>query len=87
MQGDYPVGKTQKMVLDAMGVKKYTFDGAEAYFSEIGIVVRAKRIGRTTQPEITVKRSGSGFSADGDGDTWKLGNDVDLTSISQWIVR
>jgi hypothetical protein len=85
---EFPVGKTQKMVLDAMQVRYATFGAAEDYFKSIGIVVRSKRVGRSVQPEIVVKsRMSGGFTTDGDGETWQQYETVDLTPIQQWIVK
>lgn len=71
MASDYPVGKAQRQILDALGVKAYNFQQAEARFAELGIVVASKRVGRASVPVVTLTRAGGTMqSEDGDyGDT------------------
>ena len=80
-----PVGKAQQMVLDALNLKAESWNEACAIFSRIGIVVGAKRVGRTSVPVITVDRYGGGFNAYGEGESWTKGDNTDLTPIKQWM--
>jgi hypothetical protein len=86
---DYKVGKTQTMVLNALGITNVIwFDRAEQAFAELGLIVRSKRVGRSVQPEIIVQpRFGGGFTADGDGESFRQYPDIDTTPIQQWIVK
>lgn len=65
--GDYPVGKAQRTVLNALGIPAYSFQQAEARFAELGIVVTSKRVGRGSVPVVKLARGGS-FAQSEDGD-------------------
>ncbi len=85
---EYPVGKTQKMVLDALNLTAKTFAEAEQKFEELGIVVKSKRVGKATVPEIVVKdRNVGGFSEDGDGWEAQKYDEFDTAPIAQWIMK
>lgn len=68
----FDVGVAQKIILDALGLDIRTFQGAEAKFAELGIVVQATRKGRRSVPLVRLRMSGTGgaFTLDGDGETW-----------------
>lgn len=51
---DYPVGKAQQIVLDALGMTATGFDDAASKFKELGITVSSKRQGRTSVPVVSV---------------------------------
>ncbi len=89
MQHHYPVGKAQKMVLDALGVSIDTYDGAEAFFERIGIIVTPVRQGRKSIPSIKMRETvGGGFNAYGEGETYEIDyQHVDLTPLQQWMVK
>lgn len=52
MNKEYPVGKAQKMVLDALEMTAETFAEAEKIFSDLNIVVLSVRQGRTSIPHV-----------------------------------
>ena len=87
MQKHFPVGATQAKVLTALGLTAENFDHANAIFDRIGIVVSSKRVGRTTEPVVTLRdRVGGGFNEYGEGETWDIPTeDVDLAPIKQWM--
>ena len=89
MAAGFPVGKTQKIVLDALGITGVAWFGqAEQKFEDLGIIVTSKRVGRGVEPRITVKsRMVGGFTEDGDGDSWREYADVDLSAVQQWIIN
>lgn len=85
---NYPVGKAQQIVLDALGMTAADHSEASQKFEELGIVVSSRREGRTSVPVVIVKdRFGGGFNAGGDGEEWRNYKDVDLSNISQWIQK
>ena len=85
---DYPVGKAQQMVLDALGMTASGHSDAQAKFEALGLAVGSRREGRATVPAITVlNRHGGGFTAYGDGDGWREYDDIDTSAIEQWIVK
>ena len=88
---DYPVGKAQQKVLDALGVRRSTFASAEAYFAEIGIVVSSKRVGRSSEPVVRINpRHSGGWNIGGDGDSWREYADLtpnQLAALAPWIVK
>jgi len=53
-----PVGVAQQTVLDALEMKAGSFQDANRQFSALGIVVNAKRQGRTSVPVITEAEQG-----------------------------
>ena len=88
MARDYPVGKAQQMVLDALGITASGFGEAQDAFDKLGIVVNSQRQGRKSVPAITVKsRHGGGFTSGGDGEAWREYDDVDLSAVEHWIVE
>lgn len=90
MKKQYPVGKAQQMVLDALGITATDFSDAEAKFAELGIVVSSKREGRTSIPQITIlPREAGGFDAEHNGDTWKQYRKLTIAefdAIKVWVV-
>lgn len=90
MAHEYPVGKAQKIILEALGRGDIaTFSGANDYFDRIGITVIAKRVGRTSVPVVRMKETeGGGFTEGGDGESWEIGyEEVDLSKIEQWMEK
>lgn len=72
MARDLPVGKAQQIVLNALGITGIqTWSGAEATFEDLGIIVRAQRVGRSSEPRVR-RRNTAGAAANlgGDYDTW-----------------
>jgi hypothetical protein len=70
-----PVGVAQKKVLEALDAPAAidSWDGAKAFFDELGIVVGARRVGRSSEPQIWInpnRDAGGGWNAGGDGDSW-----------------
>jgi hypothetical protein len=85
MSKGYPVGKAQGMVLHALGRDDIqTYQEAEQFFEQLGIIVIPVRKGRTTEPSITVKREGGDWNVGGDADSWDYGK-RDLSAIDQWV--
>lgn len=52
MGKDLPVGVAQQRVLDILGKQAASWQHAERIFEEHGIVVRGKRQGRTSAPQV-----------------------------------
>lgn len=83
---DYPVGKAQQMVLDALNLTASGSGDANRIFESLGLVVASKRKGRTSVPSITVlDRDGGAFNAEGEGVTWQQYPDADFSNIQQWV--
>ena len=71
---DSPVGVAAEKVLIALGLTAESSREANQIFREIGIVVSAKRIGKSSEPV-------------GDGESYDVEyRNIDLTPIKQWIV-
>ena len=84
---EYPVGKAQQMVLDALNMTAANHREAEHLFESLGIVVASKRQGRTSVPAITIKsRQIGGFDASGDGWSDTKYAAIDTSAIEQWII-
>lgn len=86
---DYPVGKAQQMVLDALGMSATGFSNANEQFAAIGIRVSSKRQGRTSVPVVEeVGSFGGGFNRYGEGESWGSRKaSVDLTPVRQWMAK
>ncbi len=84
----YPVGKAQQMVLDALNitVKVNGHRHAQQIFDELGITVSSKRVGRASVPVVIVNTGGSGRHAYGDYDVWDAPSaGIDLSAVAQWV--
>lgn len=83
----YPTSATQDKVLAALGMTATDFTDAERIFSEIGIVVTSKRVGRSTEPVISRKDAfGGGWNVGGDGESYAITyKDADLSKLAQWM--
>jgi hypothetical protein len=68
---EFPVGKAEKIILDILipgnGIQ-YSVT-AKARFTEFGIVVASKRVGRTSVPVVSEVVDRGGWNAGGDGDS------------------
>ena len=86
---NYPVGKVQQMVLNALVLTASDFGEAERIFEQHGLIVTSKRQGRTSIPEIHLAaRTGGAFNRDGEGETWNIDyKTVNLSTIKQWLVK
>lgn len=84
---DYPTGAAQDIILKALNLKATGFKDAERIFSEIGIAVASKRVGRSSVPVVTKLDSfGGGWNEGGDGEGWKNSyKNVDLSAIAQYM--
>jgi len=83
---DYPVGKAQQMVLDALKLTAGGHSDANRIFESLGLVIASKREGRKSVPSITVlDRDGGAFNAAGEGVTWQQYPDANFESIQQWV--
>ncbi len=87
MAHEYPVGKAQWMVLQALGKTASSFQEAEQTFERIGIVVTSKRAGRSVVPVVSLlpRRSG-GRNEWGEGESWTISYEpCDLSPLKQWM--
>lgn len=88
---EYPVGKAQQIVLNALGLKASGATSANALFEELGLAVRPVRQGRASVPEITLKsRYAGGWNEGGDGDSWRAYGDLtaeQMQAITPWLVK
>lgn len=83
---DYPVSKTQKMVLDALSLSANSYSEAEELFANHGLGVVSKRQGRSVVPVITTG-IGYGGWCNGEGNCGTIKCDLDTSKIAQWIVK
>lgn len=83
---DYPVGKAQQQVLDALGMTATGFGDATAKFDQLGIVVASKRDGRKSVPVVSIKQSNwkQNTYGDFDGVDVEISADV-LSKLAQWM--
>lgn len=88
---EYPVGKAQQVVLDALGLTAAGMTSANALFESLGLIVRPVRQGRASVPQITIKnRYAGGWNEGGDGDTWRAYGDLtaeQMKAIAPWVVK
>lgn len=84
---DYPTGAAQDVILKALNLKATGFRDAERIFSEIGISVASKRVGRSSMPVVTrLERYGGGWNTGGDADGYEISHkNVDLSAIAQYM--
>lgn len=90
MQRQYPVGKAQQMVLDALGLTATGSSDANAQFEKIGIVVTSKREGKSVIPQIVVKDRTDGGWDNGEGysfTAYRKLTQSEFKAIEQWIVK
>lgn len=89
MSKDYPVGKAQQMVLDALGLAADGFSEADQLFAEHGLVVSSKREGRASVPVVRLmETAGGGWNVGGDGESYSISyKNIDLSKIAQWMVK
>ena len=85
----FPVGKTQAMVLNALGLNADSFQAADALFAEYGLTVSSKRVGRSVEPEIRLlPHTGGSRNEYGEGDSWANSyKPIDLAPVEKWIVK
>jgi len=73
MSKELPIGVAQRKAIALLGneTNTDTWSGAEAYFEQIGVRVRAQRVGRTSEPRVTLRNpAGGGWTTGGDGEEW-----------------
>jgi hypothetical protein len=70
MAHEYPVGKAQQQVLAILVPERKVMwaSTAEAIFADFGISVRAKRVGRGSQPVVTIHATSAEWNGNGDAD-------------------
>jgi len=87
MKDNTPVGVAQKKVLDAIGAKAETWQEACRIFEKAGIVVGAKRVGRSSEPVVTLSRNayGAGWNTEGDADPFDLTSKEVIAKVKQWM--
>ena len=85
-----PPGKAQSVILNALGIEADSFQHASAIFEVLGITVIAKRVGRTSVPEVHIREEG-GYQrnkyGDYDGEVWSNSDDLDLSAINEWMAK
>lgn len=88
MSKDFPVGKAQQVVLNALGLTADGFIEANKIFADHGLIVGSRREGRASVPVVNLKEtSGGGFNDDGEGEAWEIEyKPVDFSKIAQWMV-
>lgn len=65
-----PVGVAQGKVLNAIGKAAADWQEAEQIFSDLGITVSAKRVGRSSEPVVEFYGIRGGFNIHGEGETY-----------------
>jgi hypothetical protein len=83
----YPVGKAQQEVLNALGISKCNgHSHAQQIFDELGITVSSKREGRKSVPVVSKIGAGGGWNIGGDGEGWDApSTGIDLSAIEKWM--
>lgn len=86
---EFPVGKAQQQVLDALGLTANTHGEAVELFKSYGFEVSSKRVGRASEPVIKMLNDvRGGFSADGDGYADEVSyKQIDLSRVAKWIEK
>jgi hypothetical protein len=86
---EFPVGKAQQQVLDALGLMANTHAEAVELFRVYGFEVSSKRVGRASEPVIKMLDTiCGGFSTDGDGYATEITyKEIDLSLVAQWIEK
>ena len=92
MAKELPVGVAQKKVLDLLGAPDtiQTWDGAKRIFDDLGIVVGSKRVGRTSEPRVSIspnRDAGGGWNPGGDGDSWGASHKLTEAQIADLKAR
>jgi len=84
---EYPVGKAQQIILNALSLQAKTYAEAEQLFAARGLAISSVREGRTNRPVVEVlSREGSSFNRDGEGEVWDMHYlPVDLDAIRQYL--
>ena len=87
MSKDYPVGKAQQIILDALGLEASSFQEADEIFEKHGLAVIAVRQGRRSVPQVKrLPRFGGGFNIHGEGEAWENEyKPVELSKISEYL--
>lgn len=82
-----PVGAAQKKVLDALNMTATDWNDANEKFKSVGITVGAKRVGKTSEPIVSMMDTVyGGWNRGGDGESYERKFDkVDLSPVAQWI--
>ena len=84
---EYPIGKAQRMVLEALGLNADGFSEAKAMLRDRGLIVTSKRQGRKSVPSIKLMDTeGGAMTAGGDGDSWDIDYKAyDKAAIAEWM--
>lgn len=83
---DYPVGKAQQMVLDALELTATGHGDAQRVFRSHGMTVASNRVGRKSLPVITLLETQAGGMHNDDGWTETVEFEkANLEKVSQWI--
>lgn len=79
-------GKAQEIILEALDIEAESFGHANAIFKALGFTVAAVRQGRKSVPCVHMGAlAGGAMNRDGEGESWDLAPDVDLSAIDQWV--
>lgn len=83
----YEPSKAQQVILNALQKDIRTHAGAEDYFAEIGITVKPFRVGRTSEPRVTIKsRFDRSLGEDGVSDrVYRDLTDEEAAALEPWL--
>lgn len=82
----FPVGKAQQQVLDALGLRAQGFNHANQIFEALGIQVTSVRTGRTSQARVAImSRYAGAMNQYGEGEEWLAYPDVDLSALRPFL--
>lgn len=87
--GKTPPGVAQQVILSALGITANNHAHANAIFSALGIGVQARRVGRSSVPEVVLTTVGGyAFNREGEGEggEYHPADGLDLSPIAQWMV-
>ena len=90
MAHEFPVGKAQQQVLDALHLQAASFQDADRVLAEYGLSVGSRRVGRVSVPVVRrLAAEEGGWELDGYSGasvtlTYKA---IDLAPIAQWLAQ
>lgn len=86
---NYPVGKAQQTILDALSLEADSFHEADEVFARYGLAVTSVRQGRRSVPQVSLRDTvGGGFNIHGEGESYDIEYEpVDLSQIKEWMAE
>lgn len=83
----HPVGKAQKVILDALALEADSFQEADKIFADYGLAVSPVRQGRRSVPAVHLLSTvGGGLNDFGEGEEYDIQyKDIDLKPIAEWM--